>query len=100
MNFVDAFKFMHSYRDYEVSSSQQIFTSLTMPEITDFLIDLVSDLYVLSDNNRLAFSVQLVKMPKHDWQAVQRMMGTSTSEAFPKKTSAFWDHIPLPEKQQ
>jgi hypothetical protein len=27
------------------------------------------------------------------------MMGTSTSEAFPKKSSAFWDRIPLPTWQ-
>jgi hypothetical protein len=70
-------------------------------ESTAFLIDLVSDPYVLSEQNIIAFLAKLVKnIPKQDWQAGQQMMGTSTSEAFPKKTSAFWEHFPLPEKQQ
>jgi hypothetical protein len=46
--------------------------------------------YVISDKDRITISAKLVKnIPKKDWQAVQRMMGTSTSEAFPKKKSAF-----------
>jgi hypothetical protein len=69
------------------------------PERTDFLIDIVFDPYVLSDKDRITFLAKLVKnIPKEDWQAVQRMMGTSTSEAYPKQ-SAFWDHIPLPTWQ-
>jgi hypothetical protein len=69
------------------------------PEGTDFLIDIVSDRYVLSDRDRITFLAKLVKnIPKEDWPAVQRMMGTSTSEACPKQ-SAFWDHITLPTWQ-
>jgi hypothetical protein len=65
------------------------------PESTAFLIDLVSDPYVLSEQNRIAFLAKLVKnIPKQDWQAGQQMMGTSTSEAFPKKTSAFLGTFP------
>jgi hypothetical protein len=69
------------------------------PERIDFLIDIVSDVYVLSDKDRITYLAKLVKnIPKEDWQAVQRMMGTSTSEACPKQ-SAFWDNIPLPTWQ-
>jgi hypothetical protein len=55
-----------------------------LSERTDFLIDLVSDPYVLGEKYRITFLAKLVKpIPKQDPQAVQRMMGTSTSEAFP-----------------
>jgi hypothetical protein len=43
------------------------------PERTDFLIDIVSDRYVLSDKDRITFLAKLVKnIPKEDWQAVQQ----------------------------
>jgi hypothetical protein len=64
------------------------------------LESILSDPSVFSGKDRIAFLAKLVKnIPKQDWQVVQRTMGTSRSEAFPIKPSAFWDHVPLPEKQ-
>jgi hypothetical protein len=66
------------------------------PERTHFLIDHVSDPYVLCDKDRITFLAKLVKnIPKEDRQAVQRMVGTS-SEAIQRKHLLFgiMSHFP------
>jgi hypothetical protein len=70
------------------------------PETTGILLHLVSDPYILSDEVRIMFLAKIEKtIPKEDWHAVQQMMRTSTSEAFPKETSAVGIISRLPYRQ-